>query len=157
VAGSYVISASVNDGDGGTDTDGGPGPGAFSLLYATSGILQPINADKTSNFKLGSTLPVKIRITDCAGAAVTNLTPHVGLAKIGNGTGTVNEAIPESVPDEGSDMRYDAGGQQYIYNLSTKRSTFASPSGGPLSLGNYKVSVEHPAIPTAVGYFDIVK
>jgi Bacterial Ig-like domain/Thrombospondin type 3 repeat len=152
--GSYVVDVSVDDGDGGTDTDGGSTPGAVVLLYTTSGLLQPINTDKSSNFKLGSTLPVKIRITDCAGASVPGLTPHVGLAKIGNGGGTVNEAVPESVPDDGSDMRYSDG--QYIYNLSTKRSTLVSPAG-PLQLGTYKVWVEHALIATASGYFDIVK
>jgi hypothetical protein len=153
-AGSYVVTVSVDDGDGGTDTDGGNTVGAVALLYATSGILQPINSDKTSNFKLGSTLPVKIRITDCTGASVPNLTPHVGLVKVGAGGGTANEAVPESVPDEGNDMRYTDG--QYIYNLSTKRSTLVSPAG-PLQLGSYKVWVEHASIPTAYGYFDIVK
>jgi hypothetical protein len=124
------------------------------LLYTTTGLLQPINADKTSNFKLGSTLPVKIRITDCAGASVPGLTPHVGLVKVGSGGGTVNEAVPESVPDDGSDMRYSDG--QYIYNLSTKRSTLVSPAGA-LQVGSYKVWIEHSLIPTASGYFDIVK
>jgi hypothetical protein len=154
-AGTYVVSVSVVDGDGGSATAGGSSGGALSLLYTTSGLLQPINADKSSNFKLGSTFPIKIRITDCNGAPVGTLAPEVGLKKVGGGSGTPNEAVPESVPDDGNDMRYSDG--QYIYNLSSKRSTLLDPAGAPLPLGSYEVRVYHPAIATAYGYFDIVK
>jgi hypothetical protein len=51
-------------------------------------------------------------------------------------------------------MRYSDG--QYIYNLSTKRSTLVSPAG-PLQQGSYKVWIEHSLIQTAYSYFDIVK
>jgi hypothetical protein len=154
-AGSYVITVTVNDGDGGSATAGGSSGGSLSLLYTTSGLLQPINADKSSNFKLGSTFPIKLRITDCTGAPVGGLTPEVGLKRIGSGSGTANEAVPESVPDVGNDMRYSDG--QYIYNLSSKRSTLLDPAGAPLSLGSYEVRVYHPTITTAYGNFDIVK
>jgi PKD domain len=156
-AGSYVVNVSVNDGDGGTASAGGSSGGAVSLLYATSGILQPINADKSSNFRLGSTFPIKIRVTDCSGASVGTLAPEVGLTRTGTGTGAPNEAVPESVPDDGNDMRYDAGGQQYIYNLSSKRSTLVDPAGAPLPLGTYEVRVFHSTFAPAKGYFDIVK
>jgi hypothetical protein len=153
--GTYVITVDVNDGDLGTATAGGSSGGSLSLLYTTSGLLQPINADKSSNFKLGSTFPIKLRITDCHGAPVGGLTPEVGLKRIGSGSGAANEAAPESVPDVGNDMRYSDG--QYIYNLSSKRSTLLDPAGAPLPLGSYEVRVYHASIPTAYGYFDIVK
>jgi hypothetical protein len=151
--GPYTINVSVNDGDGGTAT----AMGTFSLLYTTSGILQPINADKSSNFKLGSTFPIKIKITDCNGASVTTLKPDIGLKKIGTGNGTANEADVQSVPDDGSEMRYDPTAQQYIYNLSTRLSKLINPAGAPLELGSYEVRVVDPTIATAYGYFDIVK
>ena len=58
---------------------------AFSLLYNTSGILQPINlTGPRSAFKIGSTIPVKIKVTDCNGASVSGLTLHVKLQKLDN-------------------------------------------------------------------------
>jgi hypothetical protein len=154
-AGTFTLTVSVNDGDGGTDAAGGAGN--VKLLYANSGILQPINADKSSNFKLGSTFPIKIRVTDCNGGSVGTLAPDVGLVKVGSGGGVVNEVEVQSVPDAGADMRYDATAQQYIYNLSSKRSTLINPAGAPLDLGSYRVSVSDPSIATAFGFFDIVK
>ena len=153
-AGSYTITVSVNDGDSGTDSE----TQAVSLLYSRTGFLQPINMDGTSNFKLGSTIPVKIKVTDCNGASVGTLVPEVSLRRVGSGSGTVNEpVIVESVPDIENDMRYDASGQQYIYNLSTKRSVFASPSNGPLALGRYELKVSDPTIADVVVQFDILK
>jgi hypothetical protein len=154
-AGTYTLTVDVDDGDGGTDADGTTGN--VKLLYATSGLLQPINADKSSNFKLGSTFPIKIRVTDCNGASVGTLAPDVGLVKVGAGGGVVNEVDVQSVPDAGTDMRYDATAGQYIYNLSSKRSTLIVPAGAPLDLGSYRVSVSDPTIATAFGFFDIVK
>ncbi|MDQ3865854.1 MAG: PKD domain-containing protein [Actinomycetota bacterium] len=155
-AGSYAVSVSVTDKDGGAGSNSSA-PKAVSLLYATSGLLQPMNADKSSNFKLGSTFPLKLRITDCAGSSVGTLAPDVDLAKVGSGGGTVNEVSVESVPDPGDDMRYDATAQQYIYNLSSKRSTLINPAGAPLDLGSYRVTISHPTIQSVYGYFDIVK
>ena len=153
-AGSYTITISVNDGDGGTDTE----TQAVSLLYNRTGFLQPINMDGTSNFKLGSTIPVKIKVTDCNGASVGTLVPQVSLRRVGSGSGTVNEpVVVESVPDVDNDMRYDTSGQQYIYNLSTKRSVFATPSNGPLAFGRYELTVSDPTIASIVVQFDILK
>jgi hypothetical protein len=153
-AGSYTITVSVNDGDGGTDSK----TQAVSLLYNRTGFLQPINMDNSSNFKLGSTIPVKIKVTDCNGASVGTLVPQVFLQRVGAGSGTVNEPVAvESVPDVDNDMRYDASGQQYIYNLSTKRSVFATPSNGPLAFGRYELMVSDPTIAPIVVQFDILK
>jgi hypothetical protein len=55
------------------------------------------------------------------------------------------------------DMRYDSSGHQYIYNLSTKRSVFASPINGPLALGRYELKVSDPTIADVVVNFDILK
>ena len=88
-AGSYTITVSVNDGDLGTDSK----TQAVSLLYNRTGFLQPINMDNSSNFKLGSTIPVKIKVTDCNGASVGTLVPQVFLTRVGSGSGTVNEPV----------------------------------------------------------------
>jgi len=152
--GPYTITVTVKDKDNATSD--AQSPAAFSLKYNTSGLLQPINADKSSNFKAGSVFPIKIQITDCNGASVGTLKPDVKLEKVGAGGGVINEAEVVSVPDDGSEMRYDTSGKQYIYNLSTKRSTLIAPAG-PIDIGSYKVSVLDPAITTADGYFDVVK
>jgi hypothetical protein len=154
--GPYTITVTVNDDDPGVG--GSANSSAFSFLYNQSGFLQPINMDGTSNFKLGSTIPVKTRITDCNGASVGALVPEVFLKRVGSGSGAVNEpVIVESVPDVDNDMRYDPTGQQYIYNLSTKRSVFASPINGPLALGRYELKVTDPTIAPIVVQFDILK
>jgi hypothetical protein len=153
-AGSYTIQISVNDGDGGAANKSQ----AVSLLYNTgSGILQPINADGTSNFKLGSTIPVKIKVLDCSGNLIETLGPKVSLKFISAANGSVNETIVESVPDAGDNMRFDAGAMQYIYNLSTKRSTLVNPAGAPLALGRYTVTVSDPSFGSRSQSFDILK
>ena len=63
--GVFSLSVSVNDGDSGTATAGAPAN--VSLLYGTSGILQPIDAAGTSTFKISSTIPTKVRVTGLRG------------------------------------------------------------------------------------------
>lgn len=119
------------------------GPGPCPLPYLTSGILQPINADNSSSFQLGRTLPVKIRITDCvSGDGVNTLAPQVSLALVDLGGGPVNELISSSAADEGTTMR-SAGDGQYIFNLSTKRSQFNA--GEDLRSGVYQLTISSPS------------
>ena len=135
--GPYTIIVTVNDGDGGV-ANAGDSSTAFSLLYNTSGILQPINTTGSrSAFKIGSTIPVKIKVTDCNGAPVSGLTLHVKLQKLDNSANPVNETGEVSVPDVGDTMRYDTSGLQYIYNLSTKRSQL-TPQNADLTVGSYR-------------------
>jgi hypothetical protein len=97
-----------------------------SFLYNVTGVLQPVNDTQAhqdpSVFKYGSTIPVKVRITDCLGNAVATLAPQIAVKKIAGAippTG-VDEAITStSGADSGTTMRYDGSGQ-YIYNLATK-------------------------------------
>ncbi len=118
------------------------GPGGCSLPYLTGGILEPINPDSSSSFKLGRTIPVKIRITDCvSGEPVNTLAPDVSLALIDLGGGPVNELISSSAADEGTTMR-SAGSGQYIFNLSTKLSQFNL--GQDLRAGVYQLTISAP-------------
>ena len=64
-ASSYALTVTVNDGDGGSHSVGGTSN--VSFLYTTSGFMQPINMDGSSNFKIASTVPVKLKIYDCLG------------------------------------------------------------------------------------------
>jgi hypothetical protein len=87
------------------------------LPHAWTGVLQPINTDGSSIFKLGSTVPVKFRLT---GACESNTTLEARLygAQISGGVvGTEQEAVSTSSADSGNLFRYSGG--QYIFNLGT--------------------------------------
>ena len=138
--GTFTISIVVSDEDGGTSD---AVTRQVSHEFATSGLLQPINAGGRTTFKLGSTIPVKVRATDCTGAPVAGLDLHVHLSMGGS-----DAQAAASNGDTG--MRYTDG--QYIFNLSTKRSQFAG--GQDLTAGTYHLWVTGP-IDTTDAVFDL--
>ena len=115
-----------------TDYNGNTARGSFtvSVQYATSGsnckgvpghqILQPINVDGSSVFKQGSTVPAKFRVCGSDGDPIgtTGVVTSFRLIKIiDNGTvSNVNEAVLSTTPN----TEFSAGGQQWIFNISTK-------------------------------------
>ncbi len=113
-----------------SDEDGGSAPTssvAFSFTYNVTGVLQPVNDTQAKNlpsvFKYGSTVPVKIKVTDCAATPVSGLAPTIAVKKLMGTTPTTGEDEPlfsTSGADTGTVMRYDTLGGQYIYNLATK-------------------------------------
>jgi hypothetical protein len=119
-AGEYTISVSVSDDDGGQDSD----TAEFSLLYNVSGVLQPVNNTQNQSpsvFRHGSTIPVKIQVTDCNDVSVSGLSPQIAVRKISGTTPTsgTDEAITStSGADSGSTMRWSD--PLYIYNLASK-------------------------------------
>ena len=78
-----------------------------------------------ATFKLGSTIPVKIKVTDCNGTSVGTLVPQVSLRRVGSGLrhGERGRSSSRAFPTVDDDMRYDASGQQYIYNLRPRRAS----------------------------------
>ena len=99
---------------------------------------QPINADGSSNFKQGSTIPVKVRIT-CDGVPLAGVSPDVDLVRIDSSPeGPVNEVVSSSAADDGDNMRVADG--KYMFNLSTKRSQFNA--GADLVQGTYRLTVD---------------
>lgn len=97
-----------------------------------SSFLPPINADGSSIFKVGSTVPVKVKLTG-ASAAIANLTATLSVVKVSNGvSGNDLESTSTAAGDAGDLFRYDAGTHQYIFNLSTK----------PLSAGTWSIRAE---------------
>jgi hypothetical protein len=89
-------------------------------IYTCSGILQPINADGSSVFKLGRTVPVKFQLFDDLGMPVGTAFATIDLIKISDGvTGVYEEATSTSAADTGNIFRYDSETEQYIYNLNT--------------------------------------
>jgi hypothetical protein len=110
-----------------------------SHAYATSGLLSPLGGARSS-FRLGSTIPVKLRVTDCDGASVSNLSPQVHL---GWANGPEVIVASSSAADTGATMRFTGGtGGQFIYDLSTKRSGQAG-----LTPGTYHLWVTAPGLP----------
>jgi hypothetical protein len=135
--GPYTASINVTDDDG--DATGATNTtNTLSVLFNTSGILQPINADGSSGFKISQTIPVKATFTDCDGNLPSS-NPTVHLRKIANGTGeVVTEVVSSSAADTGNEMRFTE--TQYIFNLSTKKSQFNA--GRDLTEGRYELTIK---------------
>lgn len=150
-AGTYSAVVTVADDDGGSDTETVSGVRAYNK---PSTIMEPINTTGTrSGFKQGSTVPVKITVTGCDGAPVTNIVPIVNLVE-GDTVADVpvNEATVTEVATNGKEMRWST--DKYIYNLSTKLSQHL---GKALS-GTYTVSVNHSSFERSVNAtFDVRK
>jgi cysteine-rich repeat protein len=109
----------------GCPTDGtkaSPGFCGCGIPDTWSDLLQPINADGSSIFKLGSTVPVKFALTgDCAQAIKGSLVAKLYLAKLTDSVlGTEVEATSTSAADAGNTFRYDSKAGQYIFNLGSK-------------------------------------
>jgi GH25 family lysozyme M1 (1,4-beta-N-acetylmuramidase)/predicted alpha/beta superfamily hydrolase len=140
---------SCSDGNACTLADTCQGGACRSLSYAWTGVLQPINGDGTSIFKLGSTVPVKFQLTTPCVPTGT-FTAKIFLAKITDTVlGTEVEATSTASADTGNTFRYDASGDQYIYNLATK--TFTNGSTTPLSAGTWQIRIAQYNGTTEIG------
>jgi hypothetical protein len=75
-----------------------------------------------STFKLGSTVPVKFKLTDANGNAVQPATaPQWTVPQQGKATSqAVDESVYTDPATSGSLCKWDPTAQQYIYNWSTK-------------------------------------
>jgi hypothetical protein len=127
---------------GDTTHAGSSKTGSFSITFGVCGaavgvggvILPPINSDGTSvyNRKGGSTIPVKFRVCNASCASISNA------AVVFSGTGgtltmlsavrgtidDVNESASTDIPDAA--FRWDASGQQWIFNMATTNLTSGS-------------------------------
>jgi hypothetical protein len=140
-AGTYTIGVNVADDDAGTDSDSVQ----RTVYNVPSNLLDPMNADGSSRFKRGSTIPLKLRVLDCAGRPVTGLVIQVALKQINESGGniqTVNEIVSNVAGDAGNRMRESSG---YIFNLSSKRSQFNA--GQDLVVGKYRLTLTSPTFP----------
>ena len=103
--------------------------GTLKIIYQPSGvcdgdlchsILQPINADGTSVWKQGRTVPAKFRVADTNGVSIG--TPGVvaafSLTQIISGTITnVDETVSSTTSDTA--FRWDSTAQEWVFNIST--------------------------------------
>jgi hypothetical protein len=124
-AGSYTIAVTAVDGDSGSDIET-TAANAVAILYQVSGVLQPVNDTQAKNdpsiFKFGNTIPVKVRVTDCNGAGVTNLAPRITVVKVFGTTpltGDEETITNTNSPDSNGIMR-SVGDGTYLYNLATR-------------------------------------
>lgn len=153
-AGTYTVSVNVTNRYGDTGSNSSA-PGEVSFLYNTSGILQPVTGSQGS-FKIGSTIPVKLQVTDCNGDPVSGLPLTIYLEKLDNTAITANELVSTSAADSGTTMRFTgAPDNLYIFNMSTKRSQFNL--GEDLTTGTYHIWITDVGIATADAYFDAMK
>ena len=117
----------------------------FTVTYAAEAtIAPPIQADGSSEFELGSTIPVKIRVLDCEGERANSLAPSLSMALL-DGSGEVAAEVTvirsSREVDQGSTLSNDGNGQ-YLYTLSTALSGFTVP--GDLTPGRYRVTISSP-------------
>lgn len=98
--------------------------GTLRIVYSASighVILSPINADGTSVFNQGRTVPAKFSVYDANGISIG--TPGVVSSffltgiKSGTATATVSDIVGTNNPDTA--FRWDPTGQQWIFNITT--------------------------------------
>jgi len=127
----FSVSATDNVGNTATWPEAAAASGhEYTVAYATGGsclgspghsILQPIDRDGSSVFKLGSTVPAKFRVCDANGVSVG--TPGVVTSFVQTGSeGGINASVDEAVVSTTPDLafRWSPDGQQWIYNIGTK-------------------------------------
>jgi hypothetical protein len=94
---------------------------AMMEVLIFGGFRQPINADGSSVFKAGRTIPVKFSLTDGSGSPITDAVCHLSLWQVSSSImGSVEETAEAAYEDVGDTFRYDEEEDQYICNLSTK-------------------------------------
>jgi hypothetical protein len=116
--GCKTVTSKVTDDDLGYDTFG-PTP----VNVGTGEFLPPMtNTPVTNQLKNGQVLPVKVKLTDCNGAPITNLNPAIVLKK-GDLTSVSDDGIVGITPTSVSNadttgfMRSNGDGS-YIYNMN---------------------------------------
>jgi hypothetical protein len=124
--------------------------GSLTVGYAYSQFLQPINVDRSSRFKSGSTIPVKFQLLDANGVVQNDgsKTFTIKVTKLDSTPGgDVNETVVASSGDTGATFRWDSSGQLYIFNLSTKNSNMGE--------GTYRIDALSGTQVVVTGQVDI--
>lgn len=103
------------------------------VVYSDLGIQQPINANGSSVFKAGSTIPVKFKFSG-ASAGIPDAQAALRYQRISASTGPVNEPTTTGDPagNSSTGFRYDAQHDQYVFNWSTRG----------LATGTYKLFLD---------------
>jgi hypothetical protein len=129
--GPYTATVNITDDDNGS-TGNRTSTNTLIVQYNLSSILQPVNdtghGQNPSVFKYGSTIPVKVEVTDCNGAHPSNLALFVRWSKYSNQTPPGDyEVLPTSQAELGNQMRFSD--PLYVLQLNSKATT-TDPSSG---------------------------
>ena len=125
----FPVAATDNVANGSSSTP------VYSVLYASLGsclgspghqVLQPVNADGSSSFKKGSTVPIKFRVCDGLGTSIGAPGVVSDFAMTKKVFGILGpdldpEPIVSTTPD--ASFRWSSTDQQWIFNLNTKNLT----------------------------------
>ena len=115
-----------------SDSHGNNANGSFivSVQYAAAGnkcqgvagheILQPINADGSSVFKAGSTVPAKFRVCGADGVAIGEPGTVVSFRLVGIITDGVTQNVDQAVASTPPFDAFRSGSRQWIFNINTK-------------------------------------
>jgi hypothetical protein len=128
--GPYTATVNVTDDDNGS-TGNMSSTNTLIVEYNMSDLLQPINntghGESPSVFKYGSTIPVKVEVTDCDGLHPSNLDLRVTYTVTSSTTPPgETEAASTSAADSGNRMRFSD--PIYIFNLASRNVTTDSSS-----------------------------
>jgi hypothetical protein len=127
--GVHTVKVQVTDDDSGGSNQA---TSSVTVNYNLSSILQPVNdtghGQNPSIFKYGSTIPVKVEVTDCDGSHPSNLGLYVKYSKVSSATPPGDsEVVPTSQADLGNQMRFSD--PLYVLQLSSRAITNDSSSG----------------------------
>jgi hypothetical protein len=96
----------------------------YYVRYTFSGFRPPVDNPPVLNIgKAGTTIPVKFALFDAAGVSVSQLNAVRAISsdKI-SCTNAPSDVIDLTVPDGTAGLKYDATGQQFVYNWQTQKS-----------------------------------
>jgi hypothetical protein len=118
--GTTIVTWTAKDASGNTATK----TTIVTAIYSFSGFLPPLGPGPTQ-FKTGSTIPVKFQLTDYYGNYISTAVAQIWVGSL------TNPGTSSSSSNNGNYFRYDPTNNQYIFNLSTKG----------MSPGTYKIFV----------------
>ena len=103
-----------------------------AVVYGWAGFQAPIDANGSSIFKLGSTVPVGFKLNGPS-ADITNAVARLSVKRTSSrATGTVMEPLSTLAPSSGRTFRYDSSVGQYYFYYGT----------AGLSPGTYVITVD---------------
>ena len=112
-------------------------PNQLGIIYDFGGFLPPVSLGKP--FKMSSTIPIKVQLTDVQGVFITDALPSILLVELlsdGTPTGDVIPGDSSGAANDDSIFRYDPDSNQYIFNLTTKDLTAPATYRITVALGD---------------------